>query len=640
MEPDSPPTTGHGGGARPLTDVEFDDALVWSLVEAAPDGIVITDDAGKILLVNQRTEDLFGYDRGDLLGKPVEVLLPERARSIHRAHRTRYRAEPRVRAMGSGLDLRARRSDGGEFPVEISLSPLDAGTGTLVIATVRDISDRVAAEEENRRIRHILDATQDAVFIFDPTTLRFSYVNQGAAEQVGYRHDELLAMTPLHLNPELDEAGFRELLAPLLDGSVTARTVQTVHRHRSGRDVPVEMVMQYPPAREGTQRLMVALVRDIGERLETERRLRQNEERMLALYRVASDPGVAADEQFAEMLRVAGTLLDADGALLARPCGGDHVLEHGWTRRPEAPDATAVLGSAAALLAVDLGGLVAEHDLGSSAHPSGEAARQLGVASWLSVPVEVAGQSWASLAFWSLTPREPWREGDVQFVRLLANWMGRTEERNRTLHELGLARQELAVTEDRERIARDLHDTVIQRLFAAGMTLQGTLGRLDDGPARERIERAVAELDETIREIRSAIFGLQAPADGGPGLRGELARVVHEARPALGFSPRLQFDGPVESIAAPVAEQLLPSLREALANIARHASATAVRIVLSVGDEVVLSVTDNGVGVPDEVIGGHGLRNLADRAALLGGSCSVARADGGGTVVVWRVPAA
>lgn len=482
MEPDAPTTAGPAGGARPLTDVEFDDSLVWSLIEATPDGIVIVDAGGRILLVNQRTEDLFGYDRGDLLGKPVETLLPEPVRDVHRAHRTRYRAEPRVRAMGGGLELRGRRSDGREFPVEISLSPLHSDAGTFVIATVRDVTERLAVEEENRRIRHTLDATKDAVFLFDPHTLRFCYVNQGAVEQVGYHRDELLGMTPLHLNPEITEGEFRALLAPLIDGSVTARTVQTVHRHRSGRDVPVEVVVQYPPAREGTTRLMVALVRDVTERLETERRLR-------------------------------------------------------------------------------------------------EAAQ-----------------------------------------------------------ELALARQVLAVTEDRERIARDLHDSVIQRLFAAGMTLQGTLGRLQDGAARERVERAVTELDETIREIRSAIFGLQAPVDGGPGLRGELIRLVAEARPALGFSPRLQFAGPVESVAPEIAEQLLPSLREALANVARHASATSVRITLDVGDEVVLRVVDDGVGLRGEVVGGHGLRNLADRAALVGGTCTVGRGDDGGTVVEWRVP--
>jgi PAS domain S-box-containing protein len=482
MEPDAPATTGPAGGVRPLTDVEFDDSLVWSLIEAVPDGIVIVDSQGRIILVNQQTEELFGYDRGDLLGKPVETLLPEHLREPHRAHRTRYRAEPRVRAMGSGLELRGRRSDGREFPVEISLSPLLSGTDTFVIATVRDVTERLAVEEENRRIRHTLDATKDAVFLFDPQTLRFCYVNQGAVEQVGYRRDELLGMTPLHLNPEISERELRALLAPLIDGSVTARTVQTVHRHRSGRDVPVEMVVQYPPAREGTTRLMVALVRDVTERLETERRLRE------------------------------------------------------------------------------------------------------------------------------------------------------------AAHELALARQELAVTEDRERIARDLHDTVIQRLFAAGMTLQGTLARLEEGPTRERIELAVTELDETIREIRSAIFGLRTPVDGGPGLRGELVRLVAEARPALGFSPRLRFAGPVESIDPAIAEQLLPSLREALANVARHASATAVRITLEVGDEVVLRVVDDGVGVSGEVVGGQGLRNLAERAALVGGTCTVGRADGGGTVVEWRAP--
>ncbi len=337
---------------RPLADAGLDDRIIWSVVEAAPDGIVMADLDGKILLVNQRTEELFGYDRGELLGKSVEILLPEALRTAHQTHRAKYAQGPRTRAMGAGIDLLGRRRDGTEFPVEISLSPITSAGGTAVIATVRDITDRLAGEEENRRIRHTL-----------------------------------------------------------------------------------------------------------------------------------------------------------------------------------------------------------------------------------------------------------------------------------------------AVTEDRERIARDLHDTVIQRLFAAGMALQGTAARVDDGEARERIERTVDELDATIKEIRTAIFALQAPPDGGPGLRGEMIRLANELRPTLGFSPRLQFDGAIEAIDPRIAEHLLPVLREALTNIARHASASEARIVIEVDEEVRLSVLDDGVGIPDAVVGGNGMGNLTARAEQMGGSCWVSRRDTGGTRVDWRVPA-
>src|SRR5688572_4923957 len=99
---------------RPLSDAGLDDQAVWGLVDSAPDGIVLVDEAGKILLVNRQTEELFGYDRVELLGRSVDLLLPERFRQVHRAHRTRYRVEPRTRSMGAGLSLFGRRADGTE----------------------------------------------------------------------------------------------------------------------------------------------------------------------------------------------------------------------------------------------------------------------------------------------------------------------------------------------------------------------------------------------------------------------------------------------------------------------------------------------------------------------------------------------
>ena len=119
-----------------------------SLLEAAPDAMVIVDEGGTIRIVNSQTERLFGWDRAELLGKPVEVLIPDRFRDSHAAHRQAYAHAPRTRNMGTGLELYGRRKDGSEFPVEVSLSPLVTPTGRLVTAAVRDITDRKRAEAE------------------------------------------------------------------------------------------------------------------------------------------------------------------------------------------------------------------------------------------------------------------------------------------------------------------------------------------------------------------------------------------------------------------------------------------------------------------------------------------------------------
>ncbi len=125
-----------------------DEAIFRSLVEFAPDAIVVMDGGGRILLINRQTEQMFGYSREQLLGQPVEVLLPERLRGAHAAHRAGYVLQPRTRPMGLGLDLMARRADGSEFPVEISLSPLETEAGLVVMSAIRDITVKARLEQE------------------------------------------------------------------------------------------------------------------------------------------------------------------------------------------------------------------------------------------------------------------------------------------------------------------------------------------------------------------------------------------------------------------------------------------------------------------------------------------------------------
>jgi signal transduction histidine kinase len=199
-------------------------------------------------------------------------------------------------------------------------------------------------------------------------------------------------------------------------------------------------------------------------------------------------------------------------------------------------------------------------------------------------------------------------------------------------------RQQLAVLEDRERIARDLHDVVIQRLFATGMQLQGAVPHAARPEAVKRINAAVDDLDATIRDIRRSIFELRAPV--GPSLRAELRTAVEAATESLGFAPTLDTAGPVDSaIPDDIVPELLAVLREALSNVARHARATAVRVSVRVaGNEVVLIVEDDGIGLdPDRAR--TGIVNMGERANDLGGAFETGpRPDGKGTVATWRVP--
>lgn len=348
-------------GARrrsPADDETADDETVLALVDAAPDGILMTDDDGRIQFANHQAEAMFGFERGELVGHSIEDLVPDRFRAVHLAHRTAYGATPRRRPMGTGLVLAGLRRDGSEFPVEVSLSPLHHEAALRVVAVVRDITDRVEAE---------------------------------------------------------------------------------------------------------------------AERIETEERLRHTE-------------------------------------------------------------------------------------------------------------------------------------------------------------------QHLRLVEDRERIARDLHDIVIQKLFASGMTVQGVAARSQDEESARRLNRVVDDLDDTIREIRSVIFSLQSDTWEPPGLRTEVLRIVDEQRESLGFEPHIRFGGASDALDVHVSAELLAALREGLANVARHARASSAVIEVECGDRVTLRVSDDGRGLPEVIPPGNGIRNLAERAAGLGGTCVVTRRDEGGTILEWQVP--
>ena len=204
---------------------------------------------------------------------------------------------------------------------------------------------------------------------------------------------------------------------------------------------------------------------------------------------------------------------------------------------------------------------------------------------------------------------------------------------------------QLSLYEDRDRIARDLHDLVIQRLYATGMSLEGTMPMIGRPEVASRITNAVDAMDETIKDIRATIFKLQARGTNGqPDLRGDIVSMVEEMTAIIGFAPSLRLGAGLAAEVSPeVAEQALAALREALSNAARHADASQVDVMVDVDQDGILAVqvTDNGIGLPPQ---GRrsGLRNLAIRAEKLGGELRLGPADPAaptpGTRLEWRVP--
>jgi signal transduction histidine kinase len=253
----------------------------------------------------------------------------------------------------------------------------------------------------------------------------------------------------------------------------------------------------------------------------------------------------------------------------------------------------------------------------------------------ISVPLIVGEETLGVLVVAKFRDRSPFTESDVQLAETFAGHAALAVEFSRAQE----ARQQLAVFSDRDRIARDLHDLVIQRLFATGLGLEGVSRLIADAGVAARVSGFAQDLDGTIREIRNSIFSLQAPAQAQGSLRAELLRVAVDARDALGFEPRVGFDGPLDAaVPDAVRSDLIASLREALTNVARHAGAKASSVEVTVdrlGRRLKLMVRDDGAGPPPEAGRISGLANLASRAARWGGHCVLAAGKDGGSRLEW-----
>lgn len=742
----------------PLTDVP--ESRVWAMIDSAPDGMIMTDNDGLILVVNRQIEAMFGYDRAELLGRSVDELLPERFRLIHRAHRTRYRVAPKTRSMGAGLELRACRKDGSEFSVEISLSPFADVAGVGVIASIRDVSDRVAAQAHTTRINAAINSTHDGLYVFSADDYRFLHVNEGGIQQTGYDLHELLAMTPMHLSPEFTREALSTLIDPLLRGEVDQLSFRTILRPKDGRDIAIDVVLDVPDREVApSDRFIVAVVRDVTDRVEAEARLAASEELFRSMFDSAPvgvliarldpsgtriieranavfgrmvgretsdlvgdnllnfshpdeiDPSEVTARQFRDLrrnsfademryLRGDGTYgwmlvhaIRLDSPSESGPRVLAHLVDITDRRAAEAESERqrrwmeSLTGIRAQLLkgiavtdALELvcreATLISDADFGAIGVPdvsdtflelsaqhgfhleririgpaittvmetrapvirerppdSADVAIVESVGAFMLVPILQESQVLGILVLGRVPDRAPFDDTVLGLVGAIADQAGVALNLARTRE----TEKRFAVLADRELIARDLHDTAIQHLFATGLGLQAIASAVPSGRAADRIIESINQIDQVIRELRNAIFRVNNPETFTAATRiREATRAYNDqfANPI-----RLEMSDDVESIPLVVLEQLLPSLTEALANVARHANATTVVVFVGLTDEhAILTVVDNGTGIADHVVHGHGLDNLNARAQRVGGDFTITNnATGtGGATLTWR----
>lgn len=609
---------------------------VGSLVDLIPTGLLVADTGGRILYANRALASMFGHAPAELIGRQVEALLPLDLRAAKSLDFARHELNPLASAPQTAL-LSCEAPGGGRLACEVSLSPLGTtGTGLMLVA-VRDATSRVETEtalrESEQRWRDLLEGVHLAAVGLGLDG-RVTFANAHFLQLTGYEHGEVVGRD-----------WFSDFLSAPTRGEIEAIFDQVLAH--GGEEHHVNSIT----TKSGAQRLIswfntpqhdrhgaVVGTLSLGEDITDQAR---DEARLEAIYDVSH--AVLADEPTEDVLRLlarrARELVGADLAAviaasdaatitITAASGANAERFEGKSFPREGTVTGRVLTSGAGELLDD----VAEDVRLERPIPEPE-----GIGPALCLPMVAHQRVVGALTISNLRGGQRFSAEDLEILSPLVEQASLAVEYARAQRTIS----RLAVVEDRERIARDLHDHVIQRLFAAGLGLQAVLTVLpQETPASERIFDTITELDRTIADLRLSIFDLQR-TESRKGLRARVLEVVDEALENLGFRPQVEFVGPIDSaVPDDLAGHVIAVVREALSNTARHARARSVSVRLESGDELMLRVVDDGIGIPPVLQRESGLSNLRARAVHLGGSLAIDSGRGAGTTLEWRVPIA
>lgn len=600
---------------RKLAEAQFESQRIrlLTLVQTMPDLVWLKDTDGIYLSCNPQVERLIGAPEAEIVGKTdYDFYDAELADFFRQKDRDAMAAgKPTVNE-----EWITYPDNGQRTLLETIKMPMRDGTGKLigVMGIARDITERKQAEERVARLYHILDNTQDMIFIFRPDTLCFVYLNKGAIDSIGYSEEELFQMSPGDINPLMPEPEFRELIAPLVAGEKEKLRFETVHRSKGGRDLPVEVQLQFVKERD-ERGLFVAIVRDISERKQAEEALHRQKDFMAQV--LDTDPNLIF------VKNAEGRFIWANHAM-AETCGltvQEMIWKHNAEIYPDQPQ------DVAAFLALDR-----------------EVIRER-----REVVVTESAQSADGRQRWYLTIKRPLVEADGS-VNVLGIAVDITEQRlsgmklaasYKELQRLS-AHLENVREEERTRIARELHDEMGATLAAMKMRVAWLGSKLP--AAMSQLAEEVGHISELVSDgiqtLRQIVHKLRPSSLEDVGLAMAIEDYVKKFRRNTGIECMLTLPGQEVALEQGQAATLFRILQESLSNVAKHAQASRVDIILAKRrNSLSLVVEDDGIGFErDNKEKSFGLLGIRERALMMGGKARVSSMPGKGTRVSVSIP--